>query len=209
MAGQLYVVPNLNIAPYTPSSYQYDDSAQAIEANGLNMGLYETTDRVERYYLYTNLNECNVAAYWVDNNLYAVCDKLAGRMVIESRGQYKYVSGQPLIQITDSYGTYYKTQYGLGTNSLVDVYDSLALALEALGIYEPLYPITYSYTNSTVSGQSEAAIGETVVVSAVPDVDYGITDASTQIIVTNNDVAVPYTWDAVNKRITFTMPDPT
>lgn len=70
------------------------------------------------------------------------------------------------------------------------------------------YPITYSYTNATVSGPSEAAIGDTVTVSAVPDVDYGITDASTQILVTNNDVAVPYTWDSVNNRITFTMPDP-
>lgn len=84
-------------------------------------------------------------------------------------------------------------------------YDAL---LRALGLVD-LYPITYHYTNSTVSGPSEAAVGDTVAVSAVPDVDYGITDASTQIIVTNNDVAVPYTWDAVNQRITFTMPDPT
>lgn len=71
-----------------------------------------------------------------------------------------------------------------------------------------LYPITYSYSNSTVSGPSEAAVGDTVVVSAVPDVDYGITDASSQISVTNDDVAVPYTWDAMNQRITFTMPQP-
>lgn len=70
------------------------------------------------------------------------------------------------------------------------------------------YPITYSSSNSTVSGPSSAAVGETVEVSAVPDVGYGITDASTQILVTNNDVAVPYTWDAMNNRITFTMPDP-
>lgn len=70
------------------------------------------------------------------------------------------------------------------------------------------YPITYSYSNSVVNGPSEAAVGDTVTVSAVPDVGYGITDASTQILVTNNDVAVPYTWDAVNQRITFTMPDP-
>lgn len=70
------------------------------------------------------------------------------------------------------------------------------------------YSITYHYTNSTVSGPSEAAVGDTVVVSAVPDVDYGITDASSQISVTNDDVAVPYTWDAANQRITFTMPQP-
>ena len=71
------------------------------------------------------------------------------------------------------------------------------------------YPITYSYTNSVVTGPSEASVGETVIVSAVPNVGYGITDATTQISVTNNDIAVPYTWDAATNRITFTMPDPT
>lgn len=71
------------------------------------------------------------------------------------------------------------------------------------------YPITYHYTNSIVNGPSEAAVGDTVIVSVVSDVGYDITDASSQILVTNNDVAVPYTWDATNQRITFTMPDPT
>lgn len=81
-------------------------------------------------------------------------------------------------------------------------------ALDAIFNQPDLYPITYHYENSTVSGPSEAAVGDTVTVSAVPDVGYGITDASTQILVTNDDVAVPYTWDAANQRITFTMPDP-
>ncbi len=72
-----------------------------------------------------------------------------------------------------------------------------------------LYPITYHYTNSTVSGLAEAAVGDIVTVSAIPDVGYDITDASMQILVTNNDIAVPYTWDSTNNRITFTMPDPT
>ncbi len=71
------------------------------------------------------------------------------------------------------------------------------------------YPITYHYTNSTVSGPAEAIVGDTVTISAIPDVGYGITDASTQILVTSNDIAVPYTWDATNNRITFTMPNPT
>lgn len=93
-----------------------------------------------------------------------------------------------------------------GTTPL-DLYANEAEAEAALNP-PSTYPITYHYTNSTVSGPSEAAIGDTVTVSAVPDVDYGITDASTQILVTNNDVAVPYTWDAANNRITFTMPDP-
>ncbi len=92
----------------------------------------------------------------------------------------------------------------------VEAYEDEESGLAALSnAFSTRYPITYSYTNSTVSGPTEAAIGDTVIVSAVPDVDYGITDASSQIIVTNNDVAVPYTWDAANQRITFTMPDPT
>ena len=70
------------------------------------------------------------------------------------------------------------------------------------------YPITYSYSNSTVSGPTEAAVGDTVTVSAVPDVDYGITDQSSQIAVTCNDEPVAFSWDATNQRITFTMPDP-
>lgn len=72
-----------------------------------------------------------------------------------------------------------------------------------------LYPITYHYTNSTVSGPAEAAIGDTVTVSAVPNVDYGITDPTTQISVTNNDAPVNFTWDAATNTIMFTMPDPT
>lgn len=92
----------------------------------------------------------------------------------------------------------------------VDAYSTSTEAAAALGLIigDKQYPITYSSSNSTVSGPSSAAVGDTVAVSAVPDVGYGITDASTQIIVTNNDVAVPYTWDAANNRITFTMPDP-
>lgn len=97
----------------------------------------------------------------------------------------------------------------------VNIWGGIRLSESLIRSYLPLstadityYPITYSSSNSTVSGPSEAAVGDTVTVSAVPDVGYGITDASTQILVTNNDVAVPYTWDAANQRITFTMPDP-
>lgn len=71
------------------------------------------------------------------------------------------------------------------------------------------YPITYHYENSTVSGPSEAAIGDTVTVSAVPNNNYGITDPASQILVTNNDVAVSYNWNPTTNTITFTMPDPT
>lgn len=120
------------------------------------------------------------------------------------------------IGVLDNYYTYnYTNPWYSGFNSSntwnslsldYSVYDTVEEAERALGI--GVFPITYHYTDSTVSGPSEAAIGDTVTVSAVPDVGYGITDTSTQILVTNNDVAVPYTWDAANNRITFTMPDP-
>lgn len=71
------------------------------------------------------------------------------------------------------------------------------------------YPITYSSSNATISGPSEAAVGDTVTVSAVPDNNYGITDAASQILVTNNDAAVPYQWNPSTNTIVFTMPDPT
>lgn len=96
-------------------------------------------------------------------------------------------------------GIYNDTKYATISDGLAD--SSIRPIVQA-------YSITYHYTNSTVSGPTEAAVGDTVTVSAVPDVGYGITDASAQILVTNNDIAVPYTWDAANQRITFTMPDP-
>lgn len=70
------------------------------------------------------------------------------------------------------------------------------------------YPIAYSYTNSVVYGPSEAAVGEIVNVSAVPNSNYGITDPASQILVTNNDVAVSYQWNPSTNTITFVMPDP-
>lgn len=114
-------------------------------------------------------------------------------------------------------GYYYRVNYDTATfvsaSSFLPLYNSLEdILLDADSMFPASptsYPITYYYTNSTINGPSEAAIGDTVTVTAVPDVDYGITDASTQILVTNNDIAIPYTWDATNNRITFTMPDPT
>lgn len=85
-------------------------------------------------------------------------------------------------------------------------YAELEAALSSY--YSELYPITYSFTNSIVNGPEYAVVDETVIVSAIPNIGYGITDASTQILVTNDDVSVPYTWDAQSNRITFTMPQP-
>lgn len=104
-------------------------------------------------------------------------------------------------------GTYYTGYYASAAN---DKYSSLQEALSAMQIRPivEMYPITYSYTNSTVSGPSEAGVGDTVTVSAVPDNNYGITDPASQILVTNNDVAVEYQWNPSTNTITFTMPDP-
>lgn len=90
------------------------------------------------------------------------------------------------------------------------VYTNKTEAARAMddAIWSLLYPINYHYNNATVSGPAEVAVGDTVTVSAVPDENYGITDAASQILVTNNDVAVPYVWDSATNTITFTMPDP-
>lgn len=94
-------------------------------------------------------------------------------------------------------------------NAGIDYYETRQAAEEAMSDYIAVYyPITYQYTNSTVSGPSEAAVGDTVTVSAVPNNNYGITDPASQIFVTNNDVAVAYDWNPTTNTITFTMPDP-
>lgn len=118
-------------------------------------------------------------------------------------------------------GVYDRTEYNritIGIDSFSYAVPSSVLEFDAFDSIDDMaqfiigesrkFPITYQYTNSTVSGPAEAVVGDIVTVFAMPDVGYGITDASTQILVTNNDIAVPYTWDATNKRITFTMPDP-
>lgn len=85
-------------------------------------------------------------------------------------------------------------------------YDALVDAYYEIGVQG--LPIIYSYTNSSVTGPSKATAGDTVTVSAVPDNNYGITDPASQILVTNNDIAVPYQWNPSTNTITFTMPDP-
>lgn len=99
--------------------------------------------------------------------------------------------------------------YGIYNQPLTDSLSDLMSMITVLPISSTKYPITYSYSNAAVSGVTEAAIGDTVVVSAVPNINYGITDQASQIIVTNNDVAVPYEWNPSTNTITFTMPDPT
>lgn len=122
----------------------------------------------------------------------------------------RYITSPAWIRTDNSYDYMYEYTGIYGDITHVNSLDELVSAINAYAIksVDDIYPIIYHYTNSIVSGPTEATVGDTVIVSAIPDVGYGITDASTQILVTNNDIAVPYTWDATNQRITFTMPDP-
>ena len=92
-----------------------------------------------------------------------------------------------------------------------DIFETQNEAFEFLDNYVPveMYPITYHATNGTVAGPPEAAVGETVVATGTPNANYGITDYTTQISVTCNDIPVPFTFNATTNEITFEMPDPT
>lgn len=191
---------------------------QDIMSNGIEFGIN-----------FTNTHKCGIIStaenravgYISNSNQYMV-----GVICKESTSCKHVNSGYPSDTFNDNInstssslsGWYYGTIYTGESPSFYipplskmftsNEYPSLIdLLVYIAGIDDTTYPITYHYTNSVLSGPSEAAVGDTVTVSAVPDVGYGITDASTQILVTNNDVAVPYTWDAANQRITFTMPE--
>lgn len=94
-------------------------------------------------------------------------------------------------------------------NSNIPHFDTLELFLQEVGAYSEKYPITYSATNGTVTGPSEAPVGDIVVAIGTPNANYGITDYTTQIAVTCNDIPVPFTFNATTNEITFEMPDPT
>lgn len=131
---------------------------------------------------------------------------------------YSSTGGSPNVRHNlplSQYGTHYYYRDTLSSNYptnltylIADADCYLSVSDFIADVFADKYPITYHYENSTVSGPSEAAVGDTVTVSAVPDTDYGITDPTTQISVTNNDDPVNFTWDASTNRITFTMPDP-
>ena len=70
------------------------------------------------------------------------------------------------------------------------------------------YPITYRPTRVTLDGPATAAVGATVNVGCTFPEGYGV-KTTDSITVTCNRVPVPFSWDAMNQRVTFTMPDPT
>lgn len=220
--GTVYVLPNigeysftdvLTGVPWSSLTPEQQNAATKILSDGLQI---KTGVQIGTYYYSDEFDACDgrtVFTQFIENGyLYNI------RRVYDTCRQYHLTRG-----ITASHNytlTSFVSNTGINAQSSstyppatsnLDYYNTRQDAISALENYvypTVSYPITYHYTNSTVSGPLEAAVGETVTVSAVPDVDYGITDASSQIIVTNNDIAVPYTWDAANNRITFTMPDP-
>lgn len=165
---------------------------------------------VHLYYGAVNGDTCYFALYGTSDRLVGYCRKGNGHFVSTQIDDNTTYTNYDYVELSETpYNRVFESN--IHYVSMVSSEYIYATAEEALAaLVDPVfyYPITYSSSNSIVSGPSEAAVGDTVTVSAVPDVGYGITDASTQILVTNNDVAVPYTWDAANNRITFTMPDP-
>lgn len=192
-----------------PSSYSA--TYNYTTANGLhdNIGANYDGQHYSTMYFTASADGAQMA-YWLNNGtIYRIAKIPLGASLCESAVFVGMTwKGYHASTVPDT--GYFASKYTGATaaNTRFDYYTTEEEALIALGVLATTYPITYSYTNSTVSGPTEAAVGDTVVVSAVPNVDYGITDALSQIIVTNNDIAVPYTWDAANNRITFTMPDP-
>lgn len=88
-------------------------------------------------------------------------------------------------------------------------YDTVAdfFATEQPIPYRETYPITYRLTNCVApSAPVEATVGDTVNVPLVMQEGYEVITPSTDILVTNNGVAVPHTYS--NGTISFTMPDP-
>ena len=88
----------------------------------------------------------------------------------------------------------------------LDGYSTHAELLAAIAPYRRvLYPITYRPINcSFANAPTEAAVGDTVVVSVTFPDGYGLVNES-NIYVTNNGVVIQSSYS--NGQLTFTMPD--
>lgn len=127
------------------------------------------------------------------NNVYSIGNSHTSTLSVSYGTDYLYTSQRFGI-------VYYVSDY--------PIYSNLETTLAALaGPIDNMYPITYRLTNCTApSAPAEAAVGDTVNVPLVMQQGYDIVTPSTDIVVTNNGVAVPHTYS--NGTISFTMPDP-
>lgn len=196
-------LPNLGASP----------SSQDVFDNGIAVFREKWNPGSRNRYFGANTNNVRLAAYLKTTQYGSAYHLVYKQMNGNSYVRYEGIGGVSTV-FTENMYSYEDTT--ISASLIVEevyltVYPDLQSALDAIDNYTPtvMYPITYSYSNSTVTGVSEAAVGETVVVSAVPDNNYGITDPTSQISVTNNDVAVPFQWNPSTNTITFTMPDPT
>lgn len=179
-----------------------------IVSNGLEIvsRILSSTGYTDRIYLAVSDNT-DFTFYLDYPSLYMYAKALSSTIYYYHEELPSGIARLSVIPITDYFTSYIGLNADIYSsyNILIDYYNTQEEAYSALFGYS----ITYHYTNSTVSGPSKAVIGDTVAVSAVPDVDYGITDQSSQIAVTCNDEPVAFSWDASTNRITFTMPDST
>lgn len=221
--GTVYTLPNLptvtEVSRYSGTYSGMPSSYRSMADDILNNGFKFFSGDVyggarEDLYFAVSSNNYRIAFYEIDTTTHSGYCKY-GFAYHATSGYYiaqNFATSYDGITIateatTEEFGLKAAGVYRKISDYIIDFYNSEEEAKSAIGWYNT-YPITYSYTNSIVLGPSEATVGSTVVVSAIPDTGYGITDTTSQIIVTNNDIAVPYTWDASTQQISFTMPDP-
>lgn len=199
-----YVFPQLNVVNnytvvglgflYKNSNYPYS-FYHATNSGSNIIGMVARIDN--QYHEYVFSMSADTTYYWNRNS---------GSSAPED---YRTVNSD--FNLIDS-GLYYHetipaTQSGVTytVNVLSSFADCVQIAKEYFHIGGG-FPISYRPTNCYFpNAPTEAAVGDTVIVSVVFDEGYGIVNPS-DIYVTCNGVTVPSTYN--NGTLTFTMPDP-
>lgn len=156
--------------------------------------------------------KCGV--YSTGNSMFVFASKTSGAnvyLVRKNNNSYSLSFTGTLSSYNADYDLYYfGTQYALTDRTWnIRLYGTFNDVMAAFndGQWDIKHPITYRLTNCTApSAPAEAAVGDTVNVPLVMQQGYDIVTPSTDIVVTNNGVAVPHTYS--NGTISFTMPDP-
>ncbi len=149
------------------------------------------------------------AAFWIENGRLQRVEKQGPINQYRCYSQHAWPYDVFLESLELTYytnDTFLYASSELLTNVRIDLFEDKESAENAIGV-GVLYPITYRLTNCTApSAPAEATIGDTVNVPLVMQEGYDIVTPSTDILVTNNGVTVPHTYN--NGTISFTMPDP-